>query len=117
MPAPSLAAYVLPVVLLSASNVFMTVAWYWHLKFTERSLFAVVLISWAIAFFEYCIAVPANRLGYGVYSPYELKTIQEVVTLTIFVGFSWVYLGAPPTWSHLVGFGFICLGAFFIFRN
>jgi uncharacterized protein (DUF486 family) len=117
MPPLSLSAYVTPIALLAASNVFMTVAWYWHLKFHDRSLWSVILISWGIAFLEYCIAVPANRWGYGTYSPYELKTIQEVVTLVIFMIFSWAYLGAPPSWNHLLGFSFICLGAFFIFHR
>lgn len=117
---PSLAAlwpYILPVLLLIVSNVFMTLAWYGHLKFTDRPLYVVVLASWGIAFVEYCIAVPANRMGYGTYTAAELKTIQEVVTLAVFAGFSALYLGERMTVNHLVGFGLIVAGAWFIFRG
>ena len=106
-------ALVLPVLMLLASNVFMTFAWYGHLKFTDRPLWIVVLVSWGIAFFEYCLAVPANRIGHAVYSTAELKTMQEVITLLVFAGFSVLYLREPITINHLVGFAFICLGAFF----
>ena len=110
-------ALVLPVLMLLASNVFMTFAWYGHLKFTDRPLWIVVLVSWGIAFFEYCLAVPANRIGHAVYSTAELKTMQEVITLLVFAGFSVLYLREPITINHLVGFAFICLGAFFVFRG
>lgn len=109
--------YVLPVLLLLSSNLFMTAAWYWHLRFKEVPLWQVVLISWGLAFVEYCLAVPANRWGSTVYSPAQLKTIQEVVTLVIFAGFSWLYLHQPLAWNHALGFGFIALGAFFIFHR
>ncbi|WP_181699813.1 DMT family protein [Chthonobacter albigriseus] len=109
--------HVAPVLLLIASNLFMTLAWYGHLKFTDKPLWVVVIASWMIAFVEYCLAVPANRIGYGTYSAAELKTIQEVVTLTIFVIFSVVYLKEAVTWNHLIGFAFIAVGAGFIFRG
>jgi uncharacterized protein (DUF486 family) len=109
-------AHLLPVVLLVASNVFMTFAWYGHLKFPGQALWLVVLVSWGIAFFEYWLAVPANRIGHRVYSAAELKTLQEVITLTVFAGFSVLYLGEKITLNHLVGFAFICTGAWFVFR-
>ena len=109
-------AYLLPIGLLLASNVFMTFAWYGHLKFGTAPLWAVVLISWGIAFFENCLAVPANRIDHHVYSAAQLKTIQEVVTLTIFAGFSVLYLKEPLTWNHAAGFALIALGASLIFR-
>ena len=95
MPALAVSPYVLPVLLLIGSNAFMTTAWYWHLRFKEVPLWQVILISWGLAFFEYWMAVPANRYGSAVYSAAQLKTIQEVVTLTIFGVFSVVYLGQP----------------------
>lgn len=95
----------------------MTVAWYGHLKFPHAALWLVVLLSWGIALIEYCLAVPANRLGHRVYSAAELKTIQEVITLTVFAVFSVVYLKEAITLNHAVGFGFIALGAFFVFRG
>lgn len=111
-------ARVVPIVLLVASNLFMTLAWYGHLKRHQATaLWAVVLASWGIAFFEYALQVPANRLGMASgYSLAELKTIQEVITLVVFVGFSAWYFGNPITWNQLVGFGFIALGALFIFK-
>lgn len=109
--------YILPIALLVASNIFMTMAWYGHLKFPAQPLWIVVIVSWGIAFFEYWLAVPANRLGHQVYSAAELKTIQEIVTLTVFVVFSVVYLGEGITANHLVGFGLICAGAYFIFAG
>lgn len=105
-----------PILLLIVSNVFMTLAWYGHLKFKSAPLFAVVLISWAIAFFEYWLAVPANRIGHQVYSAAELKTIQEVITLVVFAGFSVIYLKEAFTWNHLAGFTLIAAGAAIIFR-
>lgn len=107
---------IMPILLLSLSNVFMTFAWYGHLKFKSAPLVLVVLISWLIALFEYCLAVPANRIGHGIYSAAQLKTIQEVITLGIFAAFSVFYLGETMGLKHLIGFGFIALGAFFIFR-
>ena len=109
--------YVTPVLLLVASNVFMTLAWYGHLKFPHTALWAVVLLSWGIALIEYCLAVPANRIGHRVYSAAELKTMQEVITLTVFAVFSVVYLKEAITLNHALGFGFIALGAFFVFRG
>jgi uncharacterized protein (DUF486 family) len=103
------------ILLLLLSNVFMTFAWYGHLKFKTAPLWGVVLASWGIAFFEYCLHVPANRIGHGHFSAAELKTIQEVLTLCIFVVFSYVYLGESLTWNHLIGFILIALGAGFIF--
>jgi uncharacterized protein (DUF486 family) len=107
---------VMPVVLLIVSNVFMTFAWYGHLKFTDRPLWLVVIASWSIAFVEYCFAVPANRIGYAAYSAAELKTIQEVITLLVFAAFSVFYLRAAITLNQVVGFIFIALGAFFVFK-
>jgi uncharacterized protein len=110
-------ALLAPPLMLIGSNVFMTFAWYGHLKYTDRPLWLVILVSWAIALAEYCLAVPANRIGHAVYSTAELKTMQEVITLTIFAGFSVWYLGEALTWNHAIGFGFIALGAFFIFKG
>jgi uncharacterized protein len=104
-----------PILLLMASNIFMTIAWYGHLKFKSKPLFLVILASWGIAFVEYCFAVPANRFGSAVYSAAQLKTIQEIVTLTVFSVFSITYLGEPIRWHQVVGFGLIAAGAFFIF--
>jgi len=116
MPALAVSPYVLPVLLLIGSNAFMTTAWYWHLRFKEVPLWQVILISWGLAFFEYWMAVPANRYGSAVYSAAQLKTIQEVVTLTVFGVFSVVYLGQAVTWNQMVGFALIAAGAFFVFR-
>ncbi|WP_187972197.1 DMT family protein [Aquibium microcysteis] len=107
---------ILPILLLVASNVFMTFAWYGHLKFKTSALWVVVLVSWGIAFFEYWLAVPANRLGHEVYSAAELKTIQEVITLTVFAAFSVLYLKESFTVNHLIGFAMIAGGAAVIFR-
>ena len=109
--------YVVPIVLLALSNVFMTFAWYGHLKYGARPLAVVVMVSWGIAFFEYWLAVPANRIGHQVYSAAELKTMQEVITLIVFAAFSVLYLGEKLTLNHAVGFAFIALGAWFIFRG
>ncbi len=113
---PVMSPYLTPILMLIGSNVFMTTAWYWHLRYKEVPLFSVILISWALAFMEYCLAVPANRFGSAVYSAAQLKTIQEVVTLTIFAIFSIVYLKQGLTWNHVAGFALIASGAFFIFR-
>ncbi|MCQ2444377.1 MAG: DMT family protein [Mailhella sp.] len=105
------------IVLLIGSNVFMTYAWYGHLRNQSLGFVAAILISWGIAFFEYCLQVPANRLGYGYFSAAELKTIQEVISLTVFGVFSTVYLGESLTWNHAVGFALIVAGAFFVFKG
>jgi len=107
---PTVLSRLTPILLLIASNLFMTTAWYGHLKFKDRPLWVVVLVSWGIAFFEYWLAVPANRYGSNVYSAAQLKAIQEVITLTVFAGFS-------ITYNHAIGFAFIALGAFFVFRS
>jgi uncharacterized protein (DUF486 family) len=112
-----LMAFAAPVVLLVFSNIFMTFAWYGHLKVEHRPLWIIILVSWGIAFFEYCLAVPANRLGRSVYSPAELKTMQEVITLAVFAVFSVMYLGERFTWNHAIGFGLIAAGALFIFKG
>ena len=105
------------VLLLIASNVFMTFAWYGHLKFKTAPLLMVIFISWGIALFEYVLQVPANRIGHGYYSGAELKTIQEVITLLIFAVFSVLYLKEPLHWNHALGFTLIAAGAFFIFHK
>jgi uncharacterized protein (DUF486 family) len=109
--------FVLPIVLLLSSNVFMTFAWYGHLKYKSTALPIVILASWGIAFFEYWLAVPANRWGSEVYSAAQLKTMQEVITLIVFAGFSSLYLKEPLGWNHALGFALIALGAFFIFHK
>ena len=109
--------HIAPLILLIVSNVFMTIAWYGHLKFKTAPLLVVIVGSWAIAFMEYCLAVPANRIGHAVYSAAELKTMQEVITLVIFAGFSVLYLGEPLTWRHAAGFALIALGAGFVFSG
>ena len=114
---PTQSAWLAPILMLTASNVFMTFAWYGHLKFGSKPLWIVVLVSWGIAFFEYWLAVPANRIGHQVYSAAELKTMQEVITLIVFAGFSVLYLGEKLTLNHAVGFALIAGGAWFIFRG
>ncbi|HVM99053.1 MAG TPA: DMT family protein [Caulobacteraceae bacterium] len=114
---PILPARVAPIALLVCSNVFMTFAWYGHLKFKDRPLWLVIPASWAIAFFEYCLAVPANRWGSAAYTPTELKAIQEVITLVVFAVFAATYLGQRITASQLVGFALIAAGAFLVFRT
>ena len=105
------------ILLLIASNVFMTFAWYGHLRYRQVPLWEVIIISWGIAFFEYCFQVPANRIGYGEFSVVQLKTIQEIITLTVFVVFATFYLGEKLRWNHFVGFSFLILAAFFIFQH
>ena len=119
MPSPAVGTfpYVAPILMLVASNVFMTFAWYGHLKFKAVPIAIVVLASWGIAFFEYWLAVPANRIGHAVYSAAELKTIQEVVTLLVFAGFSVLWLGERITINHMIGFALIAAGAAFVFRG
>ena len=107
----------LPILMLVGSNIFMTFAWYGHLRFKEVPLVMVILIGWAIALPEYFLAVPANRWGSAVYSPAQLKAIQEVITLTVFAGFSILYLGQKFTMNHIIGFALIAAGAWFVFRT
>ena len=114
---PIFSARLLPILLLLCSNVFMTFAWYGHLKFKDRPLWLVVIASWGIAFFEYCLAVPANRIGRLAYDPAELKAMQEVITLVVFAVFSVLYLGQRFTWNYGIGFGLIAAGAFFVFKG
>lgn len=114
---PSLPIPFATIGLLLASNIFMTFAWYGHLKFKSAPLITVILVSWGIAFFEYMLMVPANRIGHGHFSAAELKTIQEVITLSVFAVFSVYYLKEPLMWNHLLGFAFIAVGAFFIFHK
>jgi uncharacterized protein (DUF486 family) len=109
--------HIAPIVLLFGSNIFMTFAWYGHLRFADRALWVVVLASWGIAFFEYWLAVPANRIGHQVYSAAELKVMQEVITLAVFAGFSALYLREPLTINHAIGFALIVAGAFFVFKS
>lgn len=103
--------------MLLVSNLFMTFAWYGHLKFKASPLWVVIFSSWFIAFFEYCFQVPANRYGHGVFSAAELKTLQEVITLVVFALFSVLYLGEPLRWNHLLGFALIALACFVIFHK
>ena len=109
--------YLTPILLLVGSNVFMTTAWYWHLRYKDVPLFYVILISWGLAFVEYCLAVPANRFGSAVYNTAQLKTIQEVITFVVFAAFSYVYLREPITLSQGFGFALIAAGAFFVFQR
>jgi uncharacterized protein len=112
----SLSPRLAPVLLLLGSNIFMTIAWYGHLKFKDRPLWLVIVVSWSIALFEYCMAVPANRFGSAVYSAAQLKAMQEVITLTVFSVFSVVYLDQRVGMNQLIGFALIAAGAFFVFR-
>lgn len=105
------------IILLTIANIFMTIAWYGHLKFKSSPLWLVILISWLIAFIEYCFQVPANRWGHGQFNAAQLKTIQEIITLIVFCVFSVVYLKEGLKWNYLVGFFFIVLAAFFIFKK
>jgi uncharacterized protein (DUF486 family) len=117
---PDMPAIPVPVVtigLLLASNIFMTFAWYGHLKFKAAPLVTVILVSWGIAFFEYVLQVPANRIGSGYYNAAQLKTIQEIITLSVFAVFSVTYLKEPLSWNHAIGFAFIAAGGFFIFHK
>lgn len=114
---PAVSPYLLPILLLVGSNLFMTVAWYWHLKYKAVPLHHVILFSWGIALIEYCLAVPANRYGHAVYSAAQLKTMQEVITFAVFAAFSYAYLREPITWNQGIGFGLIALGAFFVFHK
>jgi len=107
----------LPILLLVGSNLFMTFAWYGHLKYRSAPLVLVILASWGIAFFEYVLQVPANRLGSTVYSAPQLKGMQEVITLLVFAGFSTWYLGQPLKWNHWAGFALIVVAALLIFKE
>jgi len=106
-----------PIAMLVLSNVFMTFAWYGHLKYKSAPIFIAIITSWGIAFFEYCLAVPANRIGSAYYSTAQLKTMQEVITLLVFSGFSVFWLKESLTINHLIGFALIAVGASFIFRS
>lgn len=117
MPNSNLMTTLAPIVMLALSNVFMTFAWYGHLKYKAAPIWIAILASWGIAFVEYCLAVPANRLGSSVYSTAELKTIQEVITLAVFAGFSVVVLKEALTVNHAIGFALIVAGAYFVFRS
>jgi uncharacterized protein (DUF486 family) len=115
---PSLTSpYVMPILLLLGSNVFMTFAWYGHLNYTNKPLWIAVMTSWGIALAEYWLAVPANRIGYQVYSAAQLKTMQEVITFAVFSVFSVYYLKQAITINHLIGFSLIAAGAFFVFES
>ncbi|MBN1524082.1 MAG: DMT family protein [Spirochaetales bacterium] len=105
------------IILLVISNIFMTFAWYGHLKFKQFPLWAVILVSWLIALPEYCFQVPANRLGHETFNAAQLKTIQEVITLTIFAIFSVTYLGESLKWNYIVGFLFLAGAVFFVFHE
>ncbi len=106
---------ILPILLLLASNIFMTFAWYGHLKYKSSPLALAILASWGIAFFEYMLMVPANRMGSQVYTVVQLKTIQEILTLVVFAGFSVWYLGQPLKWNHYAAFALIVCAAFLMF--
>src|SRR5579862_7508494 len=112
---PLLQSRWLPVVLLTCSNIFMTVAWYGHLKFKSRPLLIVIVVSWGIAFFEYLLQVPANRWGNSVYSPYQLKIMQEIITLTVFGVFAFLYFGEKMRWNHFAAFLCILAAVAFTF--
>jgi uncharacterized protein (DUF486 family) len=114
---PFLSPYLTPILLLTGSNVFMTAAWYWHLRYKDVPPFKVILISWGLALIEYCLAVPANRYGSAVYNAAQLKTMQEVITFVVFAVFSYFYLRDPITLSQGFGFTLIAAGAFFVFHK
>ena len=105
------------ILLLIVSNIFMTFAWYGHLKFKSSPLFKVIMISWMIAFVEYCFQVPANRIGSGQFNTAQLKTIQEVITLVVFCVFSITYLKEDLKWNYLVGFAMMIMAVFFVFKK
>ena len=113
---PILLTRALPILLLIGSNILMTFAWYGHLKFKDKPMLVVILVSWGIAFFEYCLVIPANRWGSDIYSAAQLKGMQEVITLSVFAVFSVLYLEQKITMNHLIGFALIAAGAFFLFR-
>ncbi|OFX01184.1 MAG: hypothetical protein A3E78_01300 [Alphaproteobacteria bacterium RIFCSPHIGHO2_12_FULL_63_12] len=109
--------HIAPILLLIASNVFMTIAWYGHLKFKSAPLLIVIVAAWGIAFIEYCLAVPANRIGHAVYTAAQLKTMQEIITLVVFAIFSVVYLKEQISWNIAIGFALIAAGAWFVFKG
>ncbi len=109
--------YTMPILLLIGSNVFMTFAWYGHLKYKASPLWIVIFASWGIAFFEYCLQVPANRMGHAVYSAAQLKTLQEIITLGVFSVFSIAWLGEPLKWNHYAAFALIVGAAFLMFGD
>ena len=113
----NIAGRMVPILLLVVSNVFMTVAWYGHLRHKDSALWKAILVSWLIAFVEYCFQVPANRWGYGRFSAFELKTIQEAISLSVFVVFAVVYLKEDVKWNYLVGFGLMVAAVFFVFKK
>ena len=106
-----------PILLLCISNLFMTVAWYGHLKFKSRALWLVILVSWGIAFFEYCLLVPANRIGSNYFSVTQLKVLQEVITLVVFAAFCAWYFKESLKWNHLVAFFCLVAAVFFVFKK
>ncbi|MBI4565215.1 MAG: DMT family protein [Planctomycetes bacterium] len=103
------------ILLLIASNVFMTMAWYGHLKYAQHNLWKVVMVSWLIALPEYCLQVPANRWGRGAFTLYQLKTLQEIITLLVFMLFALLYFGETPRWNHLASFALIVAAVYFAF--
>ncbi len=103
--------------LLLVSNIFMTIAWYGHLNYKHVTMWKVILISWMIAFVEYCFQVPANRLGHGEFNAYELKTIQEVISLVVFMVFASLFLNEGFKWNYLLGFALIVAAVFVIFYD
>jgi hypothetical protein len=105
------------IILLTISNIFMTFAWYGHLKYKESPLWKAILVSWLIAFVEYCFQVPANRIGHSRFNAAQLKTLQEIITLVVFCGFSVTYLKEAVKWNHLVGFALVVAAAFFVFKK
>ena len=109
--------FIAPILLLSVSNVFMTFAWYGQFRYPAMPLWALVAVSWGIAFFEYCFAVPANHIGHAVYSAAQLKTMQEVITLGVFAVFSTTYLGETLKWNDAVAFCFLIGAAYFAFNE
>jgi len=117
MTAQFISPYLRPILLLIGSNLFMTLAWYGHLRFKETPLIGVIFVAWLIAFIEYCLAVPANRYGSAICTAAQLKTMQEVITLLVFAVFSVLYLNQPITWNYAIGFALIGVGAFFVFRG
>ncbi len=106
-----------PVLLLLISNIFMTFAWYGHLKFKGHAIWLVILVSWGIAFFEYCFQVPANRIGHEYFDATQLKIMQETITLIVFSFFSVLYLKENLKWNYIVGFILILLAVFFVFKK
>lgn len=106
-----------PILLLTISNIFMTFAWYGHLRYKDKALWLVILVSWLIAFVEYCFQVPANRIGNTYFTAAQLKGMQEIITLVVFAGFSILYLKENLRWNHYVGFVFLVIAAFFIFKK